>query len=254
MYSLDVNFLNDRSIRPVGASETGGGSDNGAQSNWTPAILGLLAGLIPLGLVLLGWGAMQKFNADLDKERVELQAKVDEQGKVAEVVAAAEAQAAAAEESANALITVFDQIKPWSAMMANVRETIPGGVQVKTIQQSTADVDGQSRQQVELQGVALSFDDVNDFVLVLRRSPFLDPENTALVSSSLIENPETITLAEDAPQGIEVRQPKVVEYTISSVLSERPASELLAELESTLAVGLTSRIQTIQNLQQKGDF
>ena len=252
MYSLDINFLSDREDRPdVGDAIA---PRSGSQANWTPAILGLLVGLVPLGLVLLGWGAMQKLNADLDVRRSELQAKVDEQGRVAEVVAAAEARAQEAEESARALVTVFDQIKPWSAMMASIRETIPGGVQVTTVEQTEEDIDGQTRQKVELKGVGLTFDDVNDFVLVLRRSPFLDAENTALVSSKLIENPETITLPEDAPQGIEVRQPKVVEYTISSVLSDRPASELLAELESTLAVGLTSRIQTIQNLQDKGDF
>ena len=253
MYSLDVNFLNDRSERPEGAEVPSGGG-GGPQANWTPAILGLLVGLVPLGLVLLGWGAMQKANSDLTNQRDELQVKVDEQGRVAEVVAAAEARAQAAEDSANALITVFDQIKPWSAMMASVRETIPGGVQVKSVQQGTEQVDGQTRQKVELEGVALSFDDVNDFVLVLRRSPFLDPDNTALITSSLVDNPESITLSEDAPQGIEVRQPKVVRYTISAVLSDRPASELLAELESTLAVGLTSRIQTIQNLQEQGDL
>ena len=253
MYSLDVNFLNDREDRSSDV-EVAGRSGGGTQANWTPAILGLLIGLVPLGLVLLGWGAIQRINANLTTERDELQVKVDEQGRVAEVVAAAEARAQEAEDSANALITVFDQIKPWSAMMASIRETIPGGVQVKTVQQSTADIDGQTRQNVELKGVALTFDDVNDFVLVLRRSPFLDAEHTELIASSLIDNPETITLDEDAPSGIEVRQPKVVQYTISSVLSDRPASELLAELESTLAVGLTSRIQTIQNLQEKGDF
>ncbi|MEM9220103.1 MAG: PilN domain-containing protein [Cyanobacteria bacterium P01_F01_bin.150] len=252
MYSLDINFLNDREDRSYEVES--GGSLGGSQINWAPAIFGLLVGLVPLGLVLIGWGVMQRDTARLDAQRAELQAEVDKQGKVAEVVAAAEARAAEAEDSAAALITVFDQIKPWSAMMANVRETIPGGVQVQTIQQSSEEIDGQTRQKVELQGVALSFDDVNDFVLVLRRSPFLDPENTALISSSRIDNPETINLSEDAPQGIEVRQPKVVQYTISSVLSDRPASELLAELESTLAVGLTSRIQTIQNLQEQGDL
>lgn len=253
MYSLDVNFLNDREDRSYDL-EAVGRSSSGTQANWTPAILGVLIGLVPLGLVLIGWGALQRINANLTTQRDQLQVKVDEQGRVAEVVAAAEARAQEAEDSANALITVFDQIKPWSAMMASIRETIPSGVQVKTVQQSAEGIDGQTRQKVEVKGVALTFDDVNDFVLVLRRSPFLDAENTELISSSLIDNPETITLAENAPQGIEVRQPKVVEYTINSVLSDRPASELLAELESTLAVGLTSRIQTIQNLQEKGDL
>jgi type IV pilus assembly protein PilN len=35
-----------------------------------------------------------------------------------------------------ALATVFDQIKPWSAMLQDIRERIPPGVQIKTIEQT----------------------------------------------------------------------------------------------------------------------
>ena len=250
MYGLDINFLSDREERALD-SDYGGARIGGAQVNWTPAIIGAGLGLIPLLGVLGFWGFTQQSNTRLAQRQAELEAEVAEQGRVREVLAEAEARAQAAEADARALVTVFDQIKPWSAMMASIRETIPGGVQVQTVQQSEESIDGVTRQNIELRGLALTFDDVNDFVLVLRRSPFLDADNTNLVTAQLIENPETIALPEDAPNGTEVRQPKVVEYTIGSTLTDRPASELLSELESTLAVGLTSRIQTLQD---KGAF
>ncbi|NET08718.1 MAG: hypothetical protein F6K09_33305 [Merismopedia sp. SIO2A8] len=251
MYSLDINFLNDREENPIEGGYSSETTTGGGQVNWTPAVLGALVGLVPALAVLGVWGLTQRTNADLETQIAELTATVEAQGRVQERVNAAEARAKAAEDDARALVTVFDQIKPWSAMMANLQETIPSTVQVRNIQQSEVDIDGQKRQQIELKGLALSFNDVNDFVVVLRRSPFLDPENTSLVNAQLINNPATVTLPEDAPPGIEVEQPRVVEYTITSALGDRPASDLLDELENTLAVGLTSRIQTLQD---KGAF
>ncbi|NER00278.1 MAG: hypothetical protein F6K30_26875 [Cyanothece sp. SIO2G6] len=250
MYSLDINFLNDREERPVDV-DYGGGGATGGQVNWTPAVLGALIGLVPAFGILGFWFITNQNIVQLQDEKIRLEGEIAAQGEVEAQVAAAEARAAEAEASARALVTVFDQIKPWSAMMFNIRETIPSGVQVQNLQQSEVDIEGQIRQSIELRGVALTFDDVNDFVLVLRRSPFLDGDNTNLISAQLIDNPETIVLPEDAPAEIEIRQPRVVDYTINVTLSDRPASELFDELESTLAVGLTERIRTLQD---KGAF
>ncbi|MEB3233109.1 MAG: PilN domain-containing protein [Leptolyngbyaceae bacterium] len=252
MYSLDINFLNDREERPVGVESGRAGGAAGGQVNWTPAVLGAVIGLVPAFGVLGYWFITNQSIAQLQTEKTRLEGEIAQQGEVQAQVAAAQARADAAEADVKALVTVFDQIKPWSAMMFNIRETIPSGVQVTNVQQSeVVDEAGLTRQNIELRGVALTFDDVNDFVLVLRRSPFLNGEETNLASARLIDNPEVITLPEDTPSGIEIRQPKVVEYTINAALSDRPASELFDELESTLAVGLTERIRTLQD---KGAF
>ncbi|MGK7889930.1 MAG: PilN domain-containing protein [Leptolyngbyaceae cyanobacterium] len=251
MYSLDINFLNDREERPVDVDSGNAGGGAGGQINWTPAILGALIGLVPALGILGYWFLTNQNIAQLQEEKIRLEGEIAQQGQVQAQVDAALARAAAAEADARALVTVFDQIKPWSALMFNIRETIPSGVQVRNVQQSETEIEGQTRQNIELRGVALTFDDVNDFVLVLRRSPFLDEENTDLVSAQLTDNPEPVILPDDAPSGIEIRQPRVVEYTINATLSDRPASELFDELESTLAVGLTERIRTLQD---KGAF
>ncbi|MGF1497928.1 MAG: PilN domain-containing protein [Elainellaceae cyanobacterium] len=242
MYSLDINFLNDRDVRPDVGEKVGGAIAPG-QVNWTPAIVGAIIGLLPIAGVLGSWLLLQNLNAGLQEERDDLTARIAAQGANEQEVAAAVARAEQAEADARALVTVFDQIKPWSAMLQNVRDTVPGGIQVTSVEQA----EGEQENQVTITGFAVSFDDVNDFLLVLRRSPFISAEGTELQSASLTNYPIDFELPENAPSGVEVRIPQVVQYSIVAQLTDLPASELLPELENTLAVGLTSRIQALQD-------
>jgi type IV pilus assembly protein PilN len=100
---------------------------------------------------------------------------------------------------------------------------------------------------VRITGQARSFNDVNDFVLTLQRSPFLDSEDVRLVGSRLIDNATQIEFSGQGGGAVTVELPQVVEYTIESNLTSLPASELLRDLERTLSVGLASRIQALRD-------
>ncbi len=245
MYSLDINFLNDRAERPA----AGGGDIAPASAqgpvNWAPAIAGVIVGAIPLALVLGGWLFLQNRNAALQSQVAELDAQLAAQQAAEAQLQEANARAQQAEDDARALVTVFDEIKPWSAMMQNFRDTVPNGVQITDIQQTAPG--GEEGGQITISGFANSFDDVNDFVLVLSRSPFLDAEGTRLESATLTDSPISFELPEGSPQDVEIRVPQVVQYTVIAEMTELPASQLIPELESTLAVGLTSRIQALQD-------
>jgi type IV pilus assembly protein PilN len=96
--------------------------------------------------------------------------------------------------------------------------------------------------------VARSFNDVNDFVLTLQRSPFLKGDEVKLATSQLVDNPTEVEF--DNPgggQNLEVKLPQVVQYKIEGDLTNLPASELLQDLERTLSVGLASRIQALRD-------
>lgn len=248
MYSLDINFLNDRAAKP---EFEGGAGVQAGPVNWTPAIIGAVVGLLPLLAVGAAWLVLGNVNSGLQQELTQLEGQLQEQEQAQQRLQEAIAQAEQAEEDAAALVTVFDQIKPWSALLQTFRDTVPNGVQISSIQQVENE---EGEDQITVSGNAVSFDDVNDFVLVLERSPFLNAEETQLQSANLIDNPTEVELPEDAPSGVEVRLPQVVQYTIVAGLSDLPASELLPELESTLSVGLTSRIQALQDLQERGAF
>ncbi len=243
MYSLDINFLSDRQERT-------GGTDfspvaTGGPVNWTPAVIGAIVGAIPLAAVLGGWLFLQNSNAALQRRVAELDSQLAAQQAAEQQLAEANARAQQAESDARALVTVFDEIKPWSAIMQSLQDNVPNGVQISSIEQTAGS--GEESGNISIQGFANSFDDVNDFVLVLSRSPFLDAETTRLEGAMLRDSPINFELPEGTPSGFEVRVPQVVEYTIIATLTDLPASQLLTELENTFAVGLTSRIQALQD-------
>ncbi|MGF1512699.1 MAG: PilN domain-containing protein [Elainellaceae cyanobacterium] len=242
MYGLDINFLNDRSTQLD--ESTASAPTIREESNWRPTIVGAAVGLTPLVLVLGTWLFLNSRINTLEARRDEINAELAAQQSTQEELISARERAQQAEDDARALVTVFDQIKPWSAVLQSIQDNVPSGVRIAGVEQSAETEEDQS---ITISGYAVSFDDVNDFELVLRRSPFIDAEGTQLETASLTDYPVTFELPEDASSEIDVRPPEVVEYTISANLTDLPASQLLAELESTLAVGLTSRIQALRD-------
>jgi type IV pilus assembly protein PilN len=108
---------------------------------------------------------------------------------------------------------------------------------------------------IQISGTATSFNDVNDFLLVLQKSKFVKPDKTRILKAELGEpiKPQPIQVGTNsAPSVAEkdmIKLPAEVEFTIQTVLNDVPASELLQELESNKATGLVTRIEA---LQQKG--
>jgi type IV pilus assembly protein PilN len=102
-----------------------------------------------------------------------------------------------------------------------------------------------------ISGSARSFDEVNYFLLALQRSPFFKSNETQLVKAELGDNPNKVEVT--APQNktqsgptVTYTLPKTVDYQIQTSLSDIPASELLRELDRKGAVGLVTRIRTLQ--------
>jgi len=186
-----------------------------------------------------------------------------------------------------ALAGVFDQIKPWSAMLQDLSSRTPAGVKIAKIEQidpspspiaapppppppaaSASPSPGASPSpaasatpvavaapivpaqatKVIISGVASTFDQVNDFMLLVQRSPFFLNTDTRLVAATLKTNPAQVQVRNQSALGA-VEIPKlrpVVEYKIETSLSPTVASELLPELRSQQADGLAIRIETLQ--------
>jgi type IV pilus assembly protein PilN len=262
MFSVNINLLKDRPgfARDDAARAT---MSTGPVSK-TPLWIGGLVGVGAIGLTLLvaagtGFRAqmLQTENTDLDGQ---LQAVAPELKRMEEY----KVQEQKVNSETQALATIFNQIKPWSAMMQDVRDRVPPNLQVARIEQSTppAPAPGASpapgtapapaaspapggaaaaplpppASELKLTGKARSFSDINDFVLSLQRSPFLQGDKTQLIRS-VREQKESISEVE------------LISYEIRTSLSSVPASELLQELRLKGATGLTSRIDF---LKQKG--
>jgi type IV pilus assembly protein PilN len=265
MYSLDINFLSDReervSAEPVVARAA-------ATQSPIALYLGLIIGVGLPALMLGYWaysqyrtGILQQQNEALDNQIAQIEIL---RGEFADV----DQQVQTIEEEVQALATVFDRIKPWSAILQDVRDRIPNMpantppdiVQVMSISQID---DGGSRRptpppadgappppppepKIQIQGFATTFTAVNDFLLLLQRSPFLSGSDTRLVSAELVNDPRQLEPASD-DVSVEVSLRQQVRYTIEARPTELTASELFEELEGTLSFGLTSRIETLRN-------
>lgn len=269
MYSLEINFIKERpEYKPSTFLQRRRSKLSLPAGNLSPLYLGLGIGLILPALVGGGWFFLQNQNAQLEQKIAQIDADLNRLGIQEQEIKKTQEQTNQIQAQTQALATVFNQIRPWSAMLQDIRDRIPRAVQIETLKQTAtaasqpgqpapnqpAPQPGQPASNpvggIELSGVARSFNDVNDFLLSLQQSPFFKPTETKIVTAELIDNPIPVVVPVlQSPKAEPVKLPQVVRYTIQSNLSDAQASELLRELERKGALGLVTRIRT---LQQKG--
>ena len=272
MYNLDVNFLNDRpDLKPGGGgrpplSGAGGrstrssGFSSGNESK-TPLYAGIaaLVGLLGITGAAFLYFTMQKSSlteqqAALDTKLGTLEAKRTE-------LAAAKKKVANAEEEIKALASVFTQIKPWSAISQDIRDRLPGSVQILGITQapgagSAAPAGGPDTvytRNLIIKGAANNFDQVNDFLLVLKKSSFLMPDETKIVTADREPRKalQSLSLPVTNPNGTTaskpIKLPGRIGFVIQTQLTDVSSAELLKELERKGTVGLLNRFEALKN-------
>ncbi|MEH1943771.1 MAG: PilN domain-containing protein [Nostoc sp.] len=254
MYSLDVNFLKDRPAYQKKPEKKGGISLKLPTGNMTPVYVGVAIGVgIPV-LLGVGWWILQGKIvelegkvAQLDQESKRLDTEIGNLNKI-------KTETNAIKGETQALVTVFDQIRPWSAMLQDLRDRTPVAVQIDNIKQTPPIVAAAGQPPsnpaggLEINGLARSFNDVNDFLLILQQSRFLKSSESRILTATLVDAPLAPGVGQPTA-GVIIKPPQVVRYTIQSSMSDVPASELIRELEKKGTVGLVTRIR---NMQQTG--
>jgi type IV pilus assembly protein PilN len=256
MYSLDVNFLTDRNLELKGPA-VAVTADGPSLQQQLPIYIGagvmvvlpLLAGL---SLLFVGW---QKDQAQTNIQTLEAElAKLNAQNKKIQEI---QGKVKTIDDDIAGLVGVFNQIKPWSAILQDLTDQTPATVQISGIQQAD--------RVLTLTGFSRNYADLNDFLLTLQNSRFFKADNTKLVTATA--NPLPITGVEtdggggatapqqpasgagDKPAGPTVTVPTGVKYTITTELSDTPDNELMSELTRKGAIGLVTRFKI---LEQKG--
>lgn len=290
MYSLDINFLRDRpeykQDEPAKVSTKKG---SGSVKDQLP-LIGALLFALGINVVVMGaWWWSTNENNKLTTVQTTLDQEVTKLNTEATAVKVINTETDKVTAEYQALAGVFDQIKPWSAMLQDLSSRTPAGVKIAKIEQidpspspiaappppppptpaataspspgaspspeasptpaavATPIVPAQAAK-VVISGVASTFDQVNDFMLLVQRSPFFLNTDTRLVAATLKDNPAQVQVRNQSALGT-VEIPKlrqVVEYKIETSLSPTVASELLPELRSKQADGLAIRIETLQ--------
>lgn len=287
MYSLDINFLNDRpDYKPVAAAKSSAKKSSGGAKDQLPLIGALLFAFGVNAAVMGAWWWATNENTNLATEQATLDQELATLNTQANTIKAINAETDQVTAEYKALAGVFDQIKPWSAMLQDLSARTPAGVQIAKIEQidpspspvaaappppaaTPAASPGASPSpasptpaaapapvvpppqaaKVQISGIASTFAQVNDFMLLVQRSPFFLNTDTKLVAATLKNNPTQLQVRNQnaAAPAAELPQLRpVVEYKIETTLSPTGASELLPELRSKQADGLAIRIETLQ--------
>lgn len=268
MFNLDINFLNDRPDLKPNKSRSGSRARTPAFAgdDKRPLYIGVAALVFFPALAGTLWGVLTLRTGDLEQQQVQLDSQLGNLELEKKNLESINKEIAAATEEMQALATVFNQIKPWSAMAQDIRDRLPANVQLVTIKQlepkdrptaSTSQTSANGAapaaepQYVQIAGLANSFNDVNDFMLTLQQSNFLKSDMTRLIEATLGEEKtlQSLNLPGEERQGNRAQPPKLprkVEFTIQAALSDVPASELIRELDRKGAVGLVSRIEALK--------
>ena len=239
MYSLDVNFLNDRSaIKPGKRSGGGRAKPSLSPNDRRPLYLGFGALIFFPVLAAALWGILTMQNGDLERQQADLDTQLGTLEAEKKNLSSIQAEAKLANEEAQSLATVFNQIKPWSAMAQDIRDRLPSSVQLAAITQQKVDLAAPATAaapgapppvsgRISIKGLANSFNDVNDFVLTLQQSNFLRANETKVVSAELGEE-KTLQLPEYPGTKREMgefkapRLPRKVTFEITTAVNDVP--------------------------------
>ncbi|MEM8780486.1 MAG: PilN domain-containing protein [Cyanobacteria bacterium P01_G01_bin.49] len=236
MYGLDVNFLKDRQL-DTSAKETAiSESKSLSFQKQLPIVIGgavmvLLPILTATSLLVLNQLSSQT-QENIQQLEGELGTLNAQNNSIAEIEATIEQNNA----EIQSLVTVFNQIRPWSAILKEIEDRIPANVQVASIEQDET--------KVAIQGYALDYDDLNDFLLTLQSSPLLQADQTTITEASLDDLPIE---AQSPSENLIIEIPQGVKYTITTAITDRPSTELVQEFARDGAVGLVNRIRTLES-------
>ncbi|MGK7893875.1 MAG: PilN domain-containing protein [Xenococcus sp. (in: cyanobacteria)] len=243
MFSLDINFLSDRGLDTTVAKETQVQQSSSSVADKIPIIAGAIIALVLPAITFSYSKTFAGQQAKLKQEIQQLEAEITKSQGEFKTLEELQAQVDTATTETKSLVAVFDKIRPWSAILREVGDRTPPGIQIDSLEQ---DGSGDNLQ-LRIRGTARSYSDVNDFVLFLQRSPFFDDQKIVL---GTVENSSwNLELAdqEESSPKINITIPKGVKYNINAQLTNKTNSELLTELKAKGSLGLLTRLKTLEN-------
>ncbi len=243
MYNLDINFLRDRNLeQSADISSNLFQKKEPTIADKIPIALGSLVFLLASAIA---FGYLKNVNAKtaiVKQEIQEIEAEIADLGNQNKKVEAVNQEIQKVQQETDALVGVFEKIKPWAAIMQEVSDRTPPGVLVASLQQSGLG----AGTGINIAGVARSYEDVNDFVLFLQRSPFFNGKQIKLNGASLTKFSIEVENEQDLPENASLLIPEGIKYTISAQLNNVPSSQLKEEIEKKGSIGLVTRLKTLE--------
>ena len=243
MYNLDINFLRERR-----AEQTDNIASSFVEKKETPLAdkIPIAAGIIiAIAAPAITFGFYKNVKAEttvVETAILQLESEIAELGNQNLKIEELNTEIEQVKQETAALVGVFEKIEPWAAILQEVSDRTPPEVLVESLQQSSSD-DGIG---LNIAGVALNYESVNDFVLLLQRSPFFARNQVRLNGASTASFGIKIENEEDLPENASLEIPEGVQFTISAQLANVPASQLIKEIERKGSDGLVIRLNTLE--------
>ena len=243
MYNLDINFLRERR-----AEQTDNVASSFVEKKETsladriPIVAGIIVALAAPAITFGMFKSVKAETAVVETAIQQLNSEIAELGNQNQRIEELNTEIQQVEQETAALVGVFDKIEPWAAILQEVSDRTPPGILVESLQQSgSGDEIG-----LNIAGDALSYDSVNDFVLLLQRSPFFDKNQIRLNGASTTNFSVQIENEEDLAENASLEIPEGVQFTISAQLANVPSSKLIKEIENKGSDGLVIRLNTLE--------
>lgn len=229
MYTLDINFLSDRAEAQAQAVERQPIADSQF------LVYGSTVALVSLALVGGAFLFLNAANEGIQQELSALTAKETAlNGKIA-ALKGQETQLQAIQARTAELVNLFVGNLPVSAIVDDIRKRTPITIQVDAITQASvaATAQGAASSTITLGGKATNYNELNDFLLLLKASPLLEDTETKLVSSTL-------------QQGTADKNFNLVNFQIRTTTTKKSPAEILPALQKTGADGLVTRVNLLK--------
>ncbi|MBW4533058.1 MAG: PilN domain-containing protein [Pleurocapsa minor HA4230-MV1] len=266
MYNLDINFLRERNPnQSIDLSRDFAQKKEPTLADKIPLALGAFVFILTPAITFMYLKNVQASTVTVQSEIKQIESEIADLGNQNKKIEAANAELAKVQKETAALVGVFEKIKPWAAIMQEVSDRTPPGVLVESMQQTgttataapapaPTDKDAPAAQAaptasdlgINLAGVARSYEDVNDFVLFLQRSPFFNRQQVRINDASLTAFPVEVENKDNLPQNATLEIPEGIKFTISAQLNNAPASQLKEEIEKKGSIGLATRLNTLE--------
>jgi type IV pilus assembly protein PilN len=140
MYSLDINLLRERAEYQTGPqTDLSSGSPAAPRGKYGKVPLFVGVGMAALALMATGgsWFLLDRQTTQLEAKQKDLDQKLGSLKVQDARLAELNTQVSQIAGETQSLASVFNQVQPWSAVLQDLRESIPQGIQIETVNQTT---------------------------------------------------------------------------------------------------------------------
>ena len=229
MYTLDINFLSDRIADEAQSIERQPIADSQF------LVYGGAVAVVALAIVGGAFFVLNSQNEGIQQKLSTLTAEESKLNSQITALKSQEAELQAIQARTGELVNLFVGNLPVSAITDDIRKRTPITVQVEAITRSSVDATPQAPASsiLSLTGKATSYNELNDFLLLLKASPLLEGKETILVSSAL--QPATTD-----------KNFTLVNFQIRAAITTKSPADILPALQKTGADGLVTRVNLLK--------